>query len=81
MTTKTTQPTTLYLTVKTTSQQQQAPCSHLLYQSLKDKLANELVIAYEGLQAKYLRADNKPGGHELPARPPYSSDKAQNAIF
>ena len=79
--TKTTQLATLYSTIKTTSRQQQAPCSLLLHQSLEDKLAKELVIAYEGLQAKDLRTDNKPGGHELATRPPHNRDKAQNAIF
>ena len=81
MTVKTAQLATLYSTVKTTSRQQQASCSLLLHQSFKDKFAKELVIAYEGLQAKDLRTDNKPGGHELTGRPPYNREKAQNAFF
>ena len=47
---------------------------------MKNKLAEELDMAREGLQANDGRIGNKPGGHELAARPPRSRDKT-NAIF
>ena len=44
---------------------------------VKTQLAEELSVLTEGVCANYWRFDNKPGGHELTARPLHSRDKTK----
>ena len=48
---------------------------------MKNKLAEELVMAHEGLRANDWRTNRKPGGHELPLRTLHNKDQNQNVIL
>ena len=67
---KTTQPSTLLSTVKNLLTPAASFVLTSTIQNLKDKVAEELIMAHEGLCANDGRIGNKPGGHALAARPP-----------
>ena len=60
----TTQPSTLFSTVKPPHNSSKHYVHLLLHRNSKDKLAKKLDMAYGRLVCKQWRIENKPGGHE-----------------